>query len=90
MLTCCKKSEHGNFLAMPEPCPIHFLISFSTLKGFPQLQVALISNEGFIEAFPIDGPVYKTFPKLQFAQKYDPSFSQKSFFNGQYGHQCYL
>ena len=83
MLTCCKKEiEHGNFLAMPEPCPIHYLISFPTMKGFPQLQVALVSNEGFIEAFPIDGPVYETFPKLQFAQKYEPSVSQKNFING--------
>jgi hypothetical protein len=83
MLTYCKKEcEHGSFLAMPQPCSIHILISFSTMKGFPQLQVALISNEGFIEAFPIDGLVYETFPKLQFAQKYDLSVSQKSFING--------
>ena len=52
------------------------------MKGFPQLQVALVSNEGFIEAFPIDGLVYETFPKLQFAQKYYPSVNQKNFLNG--------
>ena len=27
------------------------------MEGFPQLQVALVSNENFIEAFPIDGVV---------------------------------
>ena len=83
MLTYFKKeSEHGSFLAMPQPPSIQILTSFSTLKGFPQLQVALVSNEGFIEAFPIDGLVYETFPKLQFAQKYYPSVNQKNFLNG--------
>ena len=52
------------------------------MKGFPQLQVALVSNEGFIEAFPIDGVVYETFPKLPYAQRYDPSVSQNRFLNG--------
>ena len=42
-------------------------INFSTPTGFPQLQIALVSNQGFIEAFPIDGLV-ETFPKLQFKQ----------------------
>ena len=37
-----------------------------TSTGFPQLQIASISDEGFIKAFPIDGLVYETFPKLQF------------------------
>jgi hypothetical protein len=36
------------------------------MKGFPQLQVAMISDEGYIIAFPIDGPVYESFPKLQY------------------------
>ena len=58
------------------------ILIFSTIKGFPQLQVALVSNEGFIEAFPIDGVVYETFPKLPFAQKYEPTVSQKSLDNG--------
>ena len=89
MLTYCKKeSEHGSFLAKPQPYSIHILISFSTMKGFPQLQVALVSNEGFIEAFPIDGLVYETFPKLQFAQKYNPSVSRKGFLSN--GLPCFL
>ena len=37
-----------------------------TFKGFPQLQIAMISNDmGVIKAFPIDGQPYETFPKLQ-------------------------
>ena len=40
--------------------------SISTTKGFPQLQIASITDEGFIKAFPIDGLAYETFPKLQF------------------------
>ena len=43
---------------------------FFPMKGFPQLQVAMISDEGYIIAFSIDGPVYETFPKLQF-KKFD-------------------
>ena len=43
---------------------------FFAIKGFPQLQVAMISDEGYINAFSIDGPVYETFPKLQF-KKFD-------------------
>ena len=74
---------------MPEPCRIHFLISFSTIKGFPQLQVALVSNEGFIEAFPIDGEVYETFPKLPYAQRYEPiSINQNRFLDN--GLPCFL
>ena len=40
------------------------------MKGFPQLQVAMISDMGYIIAFSIDGPVYETFPKLQY-KKFD-------------------
>ena len=47
------------------------LINFSTTTGFPQLQIALVSDHGYIEAFPIDGLAYETFPKLQF-KRYDP------------------
>ena len=36
-----------------------------TFKGFPQLQIAMISGMGVIKAFPIDGQPYETFPKLQ-------------------------
>ena len=37
-----------------------------TFKGFPQLQIAMISSGmGVIKAFPIDGQPYETFPKLQ-------------------------
>ena len=36
-----------------------------TIKGFPQLQIAMISGMGVIKAFPIDGQPYETFPKLQ-------------------------
>ena len=32
--------------------------------GFPQLQVALISQYGIIKAFPIDGSAYSSFPKF--------------------------
>ena len=35
----------------------------STL-GFPQWQVAMIHQNGFIEAFPLDGLSYSSFPKL--------------------------
>ena len=45
-------------------CP-HFNLIFTT-TGFPQLQIASVSDEGFIKAFPIDGLSYETFPKLQF------------------------
>ena len=44
------------------------LTNFSATTGFPQLQIALVSNQGFIEAFPIDGLVNETFPKLRFRQ----------------------
>ena len=47
------------------------LIIFFSTTGFPQLQIALVSNQGFIEAFPIDGLVYETFPKLRL-RRYDP------------------
>ena len=47
------------------------LINFSTTTGFPQLQIAMVSDQGFIEAFPIDGLAYETFPKLRF-KRYDP------------------
>ena len=47
------------------------LIEFFTITGFPQLQIALVSDHGYIEAFPIDGLAYETFPKLQF-KRYDP------------------
>ena len=47
------------------------LITFFITTGFPHLQIALVSNQGFIEAFPIDGLV-ETFPKLQF-KRYDPN-----------------
>ena len=68
---------------------IQILISFSIMKGFPQLQVALVSNEGFIEAFPIDGEVYETFPKLPYAQRYEPiSVSQNRFLDN--GLPCFL
>ena len=39
-------------------------------KGFPHLQVAMISELGLIKSFPIDGPEYKTFPNLQW-KKFD-------------------
>ena len=58
------------------------------MKGFPQLQVALVSNEGFIEAFPIDGVVYETFPKLPYAQRYDPRVRKKSVLDN--GLPCFL
>ena len=35
------------------------------------MQIGLVSDHGYIEAFPIDGLAYETFPKLQF-KKYDP------------------
>ena len=44
------------------------LTNFSATTGFPQLQIALVSNQGFIEAFPIDGLVNETFPKLRLRQ----------------------
>ena len=44
-----------------------------TFKGFPQLQIAMISSGlGVIKAFPIDGQPYETFPKLQH-KKFDAS-----------------
>ena len=46
------------------------LIKFSTTTGFPQLQIAMVSDHGYIEAFPIDGLAYETFPKLPF-KRYD-------------------
>ena len=39
-------------------------------KGFPQLQIAMISDIGVIKAFPIDGQPYETFPKFQ-RKKFD-------------------
>ena len=39
-------------------------------KGFPQLQIAMISEIGVIKAFPIDGRPYETFPEFQ-AKKFD-------------------
>ena len=39
-------------------------------KGFPQLQIAMISDIGVIKAFPIDGQPYETFPEFQ-PQKFD-------------------
>ena len=39
-------------------------------KGFPQLQIAMISEIGVIKAFPIDGQPYETFPEFQ-AKKFD-------------------
>ena len=42
------------------------------LKGFPQLQIAMISGMGIIKAFPIDGQPYETFPKVQ-QKKFDES-----------------
>ena len=43
------------------------------MEGFPQLQVAMISDEGYIKAFSIDGPVFETFPKLSF-KRFDKDF----------------
>ena len=40
------------------------------LKGFPHLQVAMISELGIIKSFSIDGPKYETFPNLQ-RRKFD-------------------
>ena len=57
------------------------LINFSTTTGFPQLQIALVSNQGFIEAFPIDGLV-ETFPKLRF-KRYDPLNLNPTEWNGE-------
>ena len=54
------------------------LINFSLTTGFPQLQIGLVSDHGYIEAFPIDGLAYETFPKLQF-KRYDP----EAYNNGQ-------
>ena len=46
-----------------------------TFKGFPQLQIAMISSGmGVIKAFPIDGQPYETFPKLQH-KKFDEGHS---------------
>ena len=39
-------------------------------KGFPQLQIAMISDIGVIKAFPIDGQPYETFPEFQ-PRKFD-------------------
>ena len=39
-------------------------------KGFPQLQIAMISEIGVIKAFPIDGQPYETFPEFQ-PKKFD-------------------
>ena len=58
------------------------MITFSTTTGFPQLQIALVSDQGFIEAFPIDGLAYETFPKLQF-KRYDP-FASSTQYSGTY------
>ena len=63
------------------------LINFSTTIGFPQLQIALVSDQGFIEAFPIDGLVYETFPKLQF-KRYDPFSTISGTYNN--GPSCFL
>ena len=41
------------------------ILLFLGFKGFPQLQLAMISDLGIIKSFPIDGPVYETFPKFQ-------------------------
>ena len=35
------------------------------IKGLPQLQLAMISDLGIIKSFPIDGPIYETFPTFQ-------------------------
>ena len=63
------------------------MINFSTTIGFPQLQIALVSDQGFIEAFPIDGLVYETFPKLQF-KRYDPFSTISGTYNN--GPSCFL
>ena len=39
-------------------------------KGFPQLQIAMISDIGVIKAFPIDGQPYETFPEFK-PKKFD-------------------
>ena len=41
-----------------------------TFKGFPQLQIAMISGMGVIKAFPIDGQPYETFPEFK-PKKFD-------------------
>jgi hypothetical protein len=55
-----------------------------TTTGFPQLQIASVSDEGFIKAFPIDGLIYETFPKLQF-KKYSEIKN-----NNNHGLPCHL
>ena len=45
-------------------------LKISGLKGFPHLQVAMISELGIIKSFSIDGPKYETFPNLQ-RRKFD-------------------
>ena len=47
------------------------LFIFFTTTGFPQLQIALVSDHGYIQALPIDGLAYETFPMLLF-KRYDP------------------
>ena len=37
----------------------------SVFKGFPQLQLAMVSDLGIIKSFPIDGQIYETFPNFQ-------------------------
>ena len=44
----------------------------SVLKGFPQLQLAMISDLGITKSFPIDGPIYETFPKFQLRGNQNP------------------
>ena len=58
------------------------LIKSFTATGFPQLQIALVSDHGYIEAFPIDGLAYETFPKLQF-KRYDPEIYAQIHNDGQ-------
>ena len=48
------------------------------MEGFPQLQVAMISDEGFIKAFSIDGAVYETFLKLPF-KRFDSDFGYSGY-----------
>ena len=49
------------------------------MKGFPQLQLAMISDLGIIKSFPIDGPIYETFPILQL-RKYQGLYSMKEIY----------
>ena len=46
-------------------CNHNSFISLLVIKGFPQLQFAMISDLGIIKSFAIDGPMYETFPTFQ-------------------------